>query len=316
MLRSFRMLPLVALLFAAPLAAAPRPGAKAEGPAVVGQARSMHDLLEMTKTLVKNVAGDELYKQFEEHALPNLDFKKVPGIDPKRPFGLYGILDPDLAKCRGVLLIPTPGEKDFLDMLTQFEIPFNKGKEPGTIEFVTPPDVPFSIFGRFHKDYAYIAFGGADVLDLKTILDPQDVINDKEKAPLYLALRLDRMPVTTKKALVGLLRENTDKLHETIQEPELKEAFTSARNLALRWLKELCDDGKELAFRVEADTKTGDVFVEMTVDGVAKSPMAEAFKKRSQLRIASPASLATTMFSDSTSQLRCLPMKRRTRSSS
>ena len=56
-------------------------------------------------------------------------------------------------------------------MLTQFEIPFNKGKEAGTFEFVTPPDVPFPIFGRFHKDYAYIAFGGSDVLDLKTILE-------------------------------------------------------------------------------------------------------------------------------------------------
>jgi hypothetical protein len=282
MIRLLRMIPLVAILLAAaPLSAAPRPGEKPEGPAVVGQARSMHDLLEMTKTLVKNVAGDEMFKQFEQHLLPELDFKKVAGIDPKRPFGLYGILEPELEKCRGVLLIPTSGEKDFLDMLTQFEIPFNKGKEAGTFEIVTPPDIPFPIVGRFHKDYAYIAFGGADVLDLKTILDPKDVINDKEKAPLYLALRLDRVPATTKKALVGLVREHTDQLHEAIMEPELKAAFTAARALALRWLRELCDEGKELAFRVEADPKSGDVIVEMTVDGVAKSPLAEAFKKRS-----------------------------------
>src|SRR3954454_5181366 len=132
MSRLFSVFPLAALLVAAgPLAAAPRPGEKADGPAVIGQARSLNDLLAMTKTLVKNVAGDELYKQFEKHALPNLDPKKLPGIDPKRPFGLYGTIDADLAKCRAVLLVPVTGEKDFLDMLEQFEIPVNKGKDPG-----------------------------------------------------------------------------------------------------------------------------------------------------------------------------------------
>ena len=141
MFRLLNVLPLVALLLATALSsAAPRPGEKAEGPAIVGQARSLHDLLEMTKTLVKNVAGDDLYKEFEKHALPNLDPKQVPGIDPKRPFGLYGILDPELAKCRGVVLIPTTGEKDFFDMLNQFDVPFNKGKEPGTFEFVNQFD--------------------------------------------------------------------------------------------------------------------------------------------------------------------------------
>src|SRR5215213_9339669 len=103
MFRLHSAFPLAALLVAAPVSAAPRPGDKAEGPAVVGQARSLHDLLEMTKTVVKNVGGDAFYQQFERHTLPDLDFKKIPGIDPKRPFGLYATIDADLAKCRAVL---------------------------------------------------------------------------------------------------------------------------------------------------------------------------------------------------------------------
>src|SRR3954462_3966729 len=281
MSRLFGVFPIAALLVAAgPLAAAPRPGEKADGPAVIGQAKSLHDLLEMTKTLVKNVAGDDLYKEFEKHALPNLDVKKLPGIDPKRPFGLYGIVDADLAKCRAVLLVPVTGEKDFLDMLEQFEIPVNKGKDPGTFEVVTPPDIPFPVVGRIHKEYAYIALGGADVLDPKVILDPKDVINEKEKSVAYLALRLDRVTADTKKALVGMLRERTDQLPEAIQEPELKAAFVSARNLALRWLKMLGDEAKEIAFRLDADTKTGDVALEMTLDGMPKSPLADAIARR------------------------------------
>lgn len=281
MSRLLSLFPAVALLVAAtPLSAAPRPDEKPGGPAVVGQAKSLNDLLVMTKTLVRNVAGDELYKQFEQHALPNLDPKKLPGIDPKRPFGLYGTIDADLAKCRAIVMVPVSGEKEFLDMLEQFDIPVNKGKEAGTFEFVTPPDVPFPIAGRIHKEYAYIAIGGADVLDTKALLEPRDVISDKEKAVAYLVLRLDRVPAETKKALVGMLRERTEQLPEAIPEPELKAAFTSVRNLGLRWLKTLGDEGKELAFRLDADTKTGDVSLEMTLDPQAKSALAEAIAKR------------------------------------
>jgi hypothetical protein len=281
MSRLLSVFPVAALLVAAlPLSAAPRPGEKADGPAVIGQAKSLNDLLEMTKTLVKNVAGDDLYKQFEQHALPELDVKKLPGIDPRRPFGLYGTIDADLAKCRAVLLVPVTGEKDFLDMLESFDIPTNKGKEPGTFEFVTPPDVPFPVAGRVHKEYAYIAIGGTDALDTKALLDPKDVINDREKAPAYLALRLDRVPAETRKAFVGMLRERTEQLPEAIQEPELKAAFTAARNLGLRYLRLLGEEVKEVAFRLEADTKTGDLSIEMALEPMPRSPLAETIARR------------------------------------
>jgi len=281
MFRLLGPLPVVALLLAAAtLSAAPRPGERAEGPAIVGQAKSLNDLLDMTKTLVKNVAGEELYKEFEKNALPELDVGKLPGIDPKRPFGVYGTVDAELAKCRLVLLVPVTGEKPFLDMLQQYDIPVNPGKGPGTFEFVTPPDLPFPISGRIHKDYAYIAVGGGDVLESRVIIDPKDVINDQEKAVALLVLRLDRVPAETKKNLVGLLRQHTDQLADAIPEPELKAAFTAARSLGLRWLRLLAEETKEVALRFDADTKTGDVTLDLTLDPTARSPLAEAIAKR------------------------------------
>jgi hypothetical protein len=281
MFRLLSVFPVVALLVsAAPASAAPRTGDKADGPALVGQAKSLHDLLEMTKVLVKNVAGDELYKGFEKEALPNLDPAKVPGIDPKRPFGVYGTIDADLAKCRVVVLVPVTGEKNFLDMLDQFDLPTNKGKDPGTFEFVTPPDVPFPVVGRIHKDYAYIAFGGPDVLETKLLLDPKDVINDKEKGIAYLALRLDRIPAEVKKNVVGMIRQHTEQLPDAIEDPDLKAAAVAARNLGYRWLKYLAEETKEVALRFDADTKTGDVSVEFVLEPSAKSPLAEAIAKR------------------------------------
>jgi len=268
------------LLTSTAVSAAPRPDDKTAGPAIVGQAKSLNDLLEITKSMGKNVGGDVIYKEFEKHLLPNLDTKKVPGIDPKRPFGLYGVLDAELSKCRGVLLIPVTSQKEFLDMLDAFDIRTNKGKEEGTYDVVVPPEFPVPVSLRIHKDYAYVAVGGFDVLDPKVILDPKDVISDKEKSVAYVALRLDRVPVEAKKFLIAALRDQMEHLQEIIPEPELKDAYIAMQKLTLRWLRTLFDEGKEVALRLDANSKTGDVFLEVSVEGMPKSALASEFARR------------------------------------
>jgi hypothetical protein len=281
MFRLLTALPLVALLFAsAPASAAPRPDEKPSGPHIVGQAKSFNELLDMLKAMVKNVGGDAIYKEFEAHMLPDLDPKKLPGIDPKRPFGLYGKVDGKLENCRGVVLIPVTSEKDFIDMLENFHIQTVKGKDPGTFDIVVPADFPIPVSVRIYKEYAYVALGGFDILDSKVILDPKDVINDKEKAALYISIRFDRIPADAKKALLGILREQVENLKEMIPDADLKDAFASVEKLGMRWLKILAEEGKELAIRVDADTKTGLLFADLTVEGMPKSPLAETFAKR------------------------------------
>ncbi len=280
MFRLLSALPAILLLAAAPISAAPRPDDKPTGPHIVGQAKSFNDLLDMVKTLVKNVGGAEIYKEFEAHALPNLDPKKLPGIDPKRPFGFYGKVDSKLPNCRGVLLIPVTSEKAFIDMLDQVGIKTVKGKEAGTFDVVVPPDFPIPVSMRVYKQYAYIALGGFDIIDSKVILDPRDVIYEKEKAAAFLSVHLDRIPSDAKKALIGIARDQLDNLKEMIPEPGLKDAFQSAENLSLRWLKLLFEEGKEIAIRIDADTKTGDVFADLTVEGMSKSSLAETFASR------------------------------------
>ena len=268
------------LVAASALHAAPRPDERTAGPAVVGQAKSLHDLLEMVKATVKNLGGDKLYKEFEKNALPELDFNKIPGIDPKRPFGMYATVDAEFSKSQAVFLIPVPGDKEFANMLDNQKIPYTPGKEPGTYDITVPPDFPLPVSVRIHKNYAYVSLGGFDALDPKVILDPKDVIREKETAAVYLSIRPERIPVEARKFLLTTLNEQADHLKEEIPEPELKEAFEQARRLVSRWLKMLADEGKEIALRLDADTKTGEVFAEITVDGIARSPLAEAFAKR------------------------------------
>src|SRR5262245_713396 len=220
MFRLFSAFAITALvLTSSPASSAPRPDDQTAGPAIVGQAKSLNDLLDIARSMVKNIGGDAIYKEFEKHVLPEVDPKKLPGIDSKRPFGLYGVIDAELSKCRGVLLIPVTSQRDFLDMLESFDIRTNKGKEEGSFDIVVPPDFPVPISMRIHKEYAYVALGGFDVLDPKVILDPKDVISDKEKAIAYVAMRLDRIPPEAKKFLLTSLRDNVEHLKEAIPEP-------------------------------------------------------------------------------------------------
>ena len=271
----------IALLISVlPASAAPRPDEKPGGPAVIGQAKSFNELLEMAKTLVKNVGGDAIYKEFEREVLPDLDPKKLPGVDPKRRFGLYGFINPKLEDCRGVLMIPVPSEKDFVDQLAAFHIEVAKGKEPGVSDIVTPPDFPIPVSFRVYKEYAYVSIGGSDVLADKVILDPRDVINEKEKAAGYLSIRFDRITPEAKKSMLAIIRDQIEHLKEMIPEPDLKDAFHSAEKLANRWLKILFDEGKEIAIRIDADTKTGDLYADITVEAMPKTALAEAFATR------------------------------------
>ena len=230
--------------------------------------------------MVKNIGGEALYKEFEQNALADLDPKKVPGIDPKRPFGLYGFVANKLEDCRGVLLIPVPSEKDFTDMLEAQKIPFVRGKEEGTYDINLPPDVPIPVSFRIYKEYAYVALGGIDVLDKKVILDPKDVISDKEKGAAFISIRLDRVSPDAKKAMLGIIREQTEQLREQIRDEDLKGIFQSVEKLAHRWLKILFDEGKEITLRLDADTKSGEVFLDVTAEGMPKSPLTELFAQR------------------------------------
>ena len=182
----------VAALVAAPLVAAPRAGDKNDGPVIVGQAKSFADLLKLTKDMVRAIGGEAMYKSFEQEALPKIDPKNFPGIDPKKPFGMYGTLDPEIAKSRAVFLIPITTQKDFLDMLEVQGIKAEKGDGEGIFNVSIPLPIPIPIALKIHKGYAYVAIGGAEVLAGKGLIDPQDVINDKEKSAVYVGLLIRR----------------------------------------------------------------------------------------------------------------------------
>ena len=119
-----------------------------------------------------------------------------------------------------------------------------------------------------------------DVLDKKVILDPKDVISDKEKGAAYLSLRLDRISSDAKKAMLGIAREQLENLPNRFPMKTARRSFNRLKSSPCADLKILLDEGKELTLRLEADTKTGEVFVDATVEGMPKSALAEVFAQR------------------------------------
>ena len=134
MFRLLTALPLVALLFATSAGvAAPRPEDKPNGPHIVGQAKSFNDLLAMVKAIVKNVGGDAVYKEFETNALPNLDPKQLPGIDPKRPSDCTARSTANWRIAAAFYSFPSRAKKTSSRCSTDLESKPSKGKRPARL---------------------------------------------------------------------------------------------------------------------------------------------------------------------------------------
>ena len=93
------------------LAAALSPGRaaaqKMTEPTVEVRLRSVNDLLERGEYVAGLVGREEPVKQVRELIKQlSTEGKGVEGIDPKRPFGAYAVLTPDVQDSPVVLMVP------------------------------------------------------------------------------------------------------------------------------------------------------------------------------------------------------------------
>ncbi len=277
---TFPLLAGLTLGIVAPLAAAPRPDDKPGGPALVGQSRSWNDLIAMLKEGVKAVGGEKLSAEFEKSGFSSVSPDIAPGINPAKPFAVYGLADADIHKCRLVIMVPVKDEPQLLKQLEAMHLTPEKPDADGVAAVGAGPGFPLPIHLKFHAGYAYFSLGGADALAAKSILAPKDVLNEKDKSPAVLTLKFDRMPPELKKFLVANLGELIDQGKEGIQDAETKEVVSILQSLGLRWLRQLADQGKELTLRLDGDPKTADLKLDIAVEALPKTALAAAIARR------------------------------------
>ncbi len=266
-------------LFAATTAAAPIPAdSKNAGPAIIVQMKSFDQLLDVAKTSAKKFLAAPIYKEFETQVIKGLDPNFLAGIDTKRPAAFYttigeGLMTGDFSKSSAVALVPITNEKEFIATLVRLGF---KPEQKGDIWTLPVPNSPIDSTLQFKKNYAYISLSTVK-LDVKSLLDPAEVVNDKETAAFVVRLLIDRVPDELKKGGLEFLAQAAGMTKALEMPPEERDLLDDATRTGLRWLKTGAQATKELSFRLDLDDKTGAFTLETTMEPKSGSSLAKSF---------------------------------------
>jgi len=269
----------VATLTVSQAYAAPAPNDRnGSGPVVSLQVKPIEQVLGSVREAAKNFLPDMLYKEFEKEALSKLDLNQIKGINTKKPLGLYatlgpGLLEGDFSKSSVVGLIPITDEKDFLALLEKIEL---KPVKSGDLYTIAIPNAPIEAKLRFLNGYAYVGIGD-DKLDPKTLLDPKEVMSDKETATIVLKVRVDRLPDDVKKAALDFLAQAGEMIKQMDVDGPGKQIIEDFLQTGVRWLKMGLEEGKEVAIKLDLDPKLGSLVVETSLEAKSATSLAKAF---------------------------------------
>jgi hypothetical protein len=272
------------LLFAPVAFTAPLPSSNGPDtlPVLSVQAKSVDQLRDILKAMGKNLLAGPLNEKFEREILSELDGQTFKGIDTKRPAGLYavvsaGLLHGDLAKSSIVFLVPVANENDFIALLGNIGL---KPEKKGDYWSSPVHNAPFEATIWFQRGYAHICLA-TEKPDPKTLLDPRDVISDKETAAIAIHLRVDRLPEDFKAESLAVLAQAAEEADARMQKNEnLAEArdwVAQFFRISSRWLKSATGEVKEVVVRVDLDPKTGLTIVETSVDAKSGTALAKSF---------------------------------------
>lgn len=238
------------------------------GPALEVRVRSVNDLFAKAEYLGDILNKGEPAKQAAEFVKNLADEKKgIEGIDPTRPFGLYGSVTANVIDSPVVLMVPIADEDAFLDLL-RGKLALDPKKGDNGVFELQVPNIPAPVFFRFANKTAYVTVQSAKGIDPKTLIAPKDFFKTDDGAVASARLHLDRLPADVKKVVIGQLelkiadgKQRTDP-GETPAQQKLR-AWAVERLLEVS--SSMLNDGKELTVRLDVEPKTDDLTVAVTM---------------------------------------------------
>lgn len=251
---------------------------KAAEPTVEVRLRSVNDLVDKFEYVAGLAGKEDAVAQVREliKAL-SADKKGIEGIDPKKPFGAYAVLEKDVATSPFVLMIPIADEEQFLKALEKhLNITPEKGDE-GTKK------IPVPLVGeahlRFVNGYVYVSQKVKD-LDPKGLLKPATFFAKDDGAVASVIVHIDRIPADLRTFAFGQFemgvneerRKNAD--NESAAEKKLKNLIFDTM---LAGAKGAIDDGKDLSVKLFADPKTDDITAEVAFSAKSGTVTAKNF---------------------------------------
>jgi hypothetical protein len=270
---------LTATALAATLGLSDRAAAQKDvGPALEVRVRSVDDLIGKAEYLGEIVNQPEAAKQAAAFVRGLTDEKKgIEGVDPARPFGLYGSVTSNVIDSPVVLMVPIADERAFLDLLTsKLSLDPKKGDD-GAYQ-VKVPNVPVPVFFRFANKTAYVTLQSAKGIEAGKLIDPKDFFAGTDDAIASVRVHLDRVPDDVKKTVIGQFELKVADVKEQKQEDE-SPAQRKLRLWALDRLtgavQSVLTDGNEMAVRLLIDPKGDDLTAELTFTTKSGSELAK-----------------------------------------
>ena len=140
------------------------PAARAAEPSFTAQAQPLSRLLADVRAFVKVVAGpegDRALEGMDKGIKEALGEKGFEGLDLNRHLAAYGTLAADPAKSSAVLVLPTTGDKDFLDLLGRIKLKATAVDGKAGLHRVEPAPpaggLPVPVYLRLVEGAAYLS---------------------------------------------------------------------------------------------------------------------------------------------------------------
>lgn len=273
-----RLLPLLALAACLGLTAAtPVAQGQTTGtlPGVIIRVRPIDSVQADVKYLLKAAGQEEAGAQVDE--LLKL-YTENSGVDTKRPLGGYALLGAKSTDTVGVLMLPISNEKSFLKKLDGLNYVV---KEAGGVHTIKELAGGQDAFLRFANGYAYVASAESAVKEAGKLLAASAVFDPKDTALLSIILRMNGIPAGVRDEFLKELAKNADAAKGQ-KLPDESEALTKFRVALLTNMqdqfKSYITDGNELAFRIDIDSKAGEVSADLSFNAKAGSKLAATLK--------------------------------------
>lgn len=245
-------------------------------PTVEVRLRSVNDLVDKAEYVGGLVDKDEPIKQVRE-LIKNLsaEGKGVEGLDPKRPFGAYAILTPDVASSPVVVMVPVADEKRLLAALKERLSIEPEKAEDGTLKLHVP--LINEVYLRFANEYVYAARDPKH-LDSKGLVAPKTFFAKDDGSVASITVRFDRIPDDLKTFVIGQfehqVQEQLKKDNANKPEAERKLAAIFSDGI-VGSVKSIAEEGKELSVRVFVDSKTDELSADVVLTAKDGSTLAK-----------------------------------------
>lgn len=271
-----RCFSLLALLTFVGLGAEPSRAIRAEqqssgAPALILRLRSIDSLQADVKYLLKAAGQADKADQVDELLKVYI---KDSGVDTKKPLGGYGWVNNLQSEPTFVFVVPITEQKSFVKKLDGFG--YVPKEESGVYTLAAPVGKP-DMYMRFANSHAYVSNDKAAVKDATKLLAPGLVFDPADKSALAAMIRFGQIPkslrdeiVDTVSSILELAKQAKD---ETPAQEKLKTALINSFGDTL---KQVLNEGNELALRFDVDQKAAEVSLDFSLSGQPTSKLAKS----------------------------------------